>query len=143
MVKTIGHIQVPGRIQGHVRWVIKASVIGRPIHKSPVEPVYGSRSATGDGGHHPVRADVADAIVEGVGDVDVALAVERKSFRPEKACGISRAINQAPVRSRLPASGYSGHRPASGDHPDAVVNPIADIQVAIRVGDNPHRIVEL
>src|SRR5205814_503287 len=71
LVAPIADIDVSGAVDGHSLWVSEprraAAAVGAPIQTSH----------SGERRHYSRRRDLADGVVVGIGDVDVAAAVNR------------------------------------------------------------------
>jgi hypothetical protein len=71
VVAGIGEVDVAERINSHALRRVQLRL--RRQTAVAVEPAH---ARTSDGGDEPVRADLPDPVVETVGDIEVALAVE-------------------------------------------------------------------
>src|SRR5439155_190426 len=103
-------------------------------------------AVAGDRRDRPARRQLADLVVVGVGDVDVARAVDRDPFwKVELGGGRGRpvAARRRRARARVAVASDRRDRPARGQLADLVVVGIGDVDVARAVDRDPGWKVEL
>ena len=94
--------------------------------------------ASGKRGHHPAGRDLADGVVVGVGDIHVAVLIQRNAVGMVEAGARALAIGAA----RPPVSSEGAHHSGGRDHADGVVGGIRDIDIPVRIGGDARGIVE-
>ncbi|VUM26694.1 hypothetical protein PGKDCPLP_04105 [Stenotrophomonas maltophilia] len=130
VVEQVGHQQRAVRIEGQCHRCIEACIARQAIGQPRA-------LAAGQGTHVAVGTDHPDAVVEGVGHIDLALRVHRDAHRCIEARLRGRAIGVA-----LFATGQRGHLAIGADTADRVVAGVGHIQVALRVGGDARGRIE-
>lgn len=130
IVEQVGHQQRALRIEGQGHRRIEARSGARAIGQA--RPI-----AAGQGAHVAIGTDHPDAVIEGIGHVDLALRIHCDAHRRIEACLRGRAIGVA-----LFATGQRGHLAIGADAADGMVAGVGHIQVALRVGGNARRRIE-
>ena len=105
------------------------------------------RAGAGDGGDHAARGDLADPVIAGVGDEDVALGVDRHAlgvFQAGLGGGAAVAADGRPggVAAVRAGAGDGGDDAARGDLAHAAVERVGDEHVALRIDGDGVGIVE-
>ncbi|KAG1242193.1 hypothetical protein G6F68_016306 [Rhizopus microsporus] len=94
------------------------------------------------GSHHradrAIGADAAHRIVEQVGHQQRALRVEGQCHWRIEARRIAHAVGQP----RTPTAGQRTHAAIGADHPDAIVERIGHVDLALRIHRDAHRGIE-
>ncbi len=88
VVVTVGYEEVPGRVDRH------PDRRGKPCRQAVAVGGAGG-AGPGKGAHHPVRIDLADPVVEGVGDKDIAGGVQRDPVGVVEETGSADSIDHA------------------------------------------------
>ncbi len=131
VVGVVGDIEITREGDGDIVGIIKTGDIACAVGTAS-----GSRSS--NGGDVAEGVDSADAVVIGVGDVDIAVAGDDHTTRRSESCGGSRAIQE--TRSAHPCV---GRYIAEGiDFSDDVVSKFSDIEVALRVDCESVRVAQ-
>ena len=137
VVESVRNVEVAGAVQRNPFGGPKPRCGGRAaVAPEPARPRAGDGRNVAGRGVHP-----ADAVVEGVRNVEVARAVQRNPFGgPKPRCGGRATV--APEAER-PRAGDGRNVPGRGVHlADAVVPSIRNVEVAGAVQRNPPRGVE-
>src|SRR5262249_17096549 len=87
----------------------------------------------------PCGADLADGVIDRVGNVDVACAVDRHAARVGKARGGARAVRAAKYAC---VAGQGRRNPRSADLADGVVGRVGNVDVARAVDRHTERVEE-
>lgn len=130
VVEQVGHQQRAMGIEGQRHRRIEArrdaQAIGQP-----------RALAAGQGTHVAVGADHPDAVVEGVGHIDLALRVHRDAHR----C-IEARLRGRPIGVTLLATGQRDHLAIGADTAERVVAGVGYVQVALRIGGDARGRIE-
>ena len=123
VVAGIGEVEVPGAVQPHADGIVELRRGCRPaVPAGALSPRARYR------GDRPAGIDFADALVAGIGDVEVARAVQRRaSGEVELRRGCRPAV---PAEAGGPRSRHRGDRPIGIDPADALVAGIGDVEVS-------------
>uniref|UniRef100_A0A836P324 Uncharacterized protein n=1 Tax=Xanthomonas vasicola pv. vasculorum NCPPB 890 TaxID=1184265 RepID=A0A836P324_XANVA len=123
IVVGVGDIHAPLRIHRHANRPIEAHLC-RCAVAIPRHTIAGKR------GHFALRRQLADGMVTGIGDVQIAGRIEHDSRRCIERCRHADAIGKA-----FAATGQRVHMAISTQAVDAViVAAIGDVQRAVRIG---------
>jgi hypothetical protein len=86
-------------------------------------------TSTRDGGYLTIRTDFANAIVVGVGDVNITAVIDSDSDWTVKLRSICRAVEI----SCYPSPGNSGDNACRRNLADTIIAGVCDVKVAFRV----------
>ena len=131
-IGVVHDIEVAARVQGHVRRIIETCGGTRPVG------VPGAGSAR-QGGHDDARGHLADRVVAGVRNIDVAAGIRADPEGIIVLGGGSRPVHET---RGLQNARDGGHHAARRDLPDQDVIVVTDIHVATAVHRHALRGVE-
>ena len=132
--RALADVHIKARVGGHAACVDLGGVGRRAILRIAL------RACAGVGGDDAAEVDLADAIVEGIGDVQIADDVYGDVLRPVELRG--RGRDAVAVVACLPVESGNGLQVVILARPDLVhhaILRIGDVQVAARVEDQPLR----
>ena len=133
VVVSIGDIEVARPVHRHAIGIVETRLSCRAA--IPAEPLL---SRARNGGDRPGGIHLADAVVVGIGDVEVACAVHRHAIgQVETRLSCRAAVLAEPTTTR-----NGGDRPDGIDLADAAVVAIGDVEVARAVHRHAIGIVE-
>ena len=133
MVLVVGDVDVAVPINRHPARVLEAGVGAGPISR-PRRP--GGASQRGD---HTGRRDLTNRMVISVGDVDVAVPINRHPVRvPEAGVGAGPIIRPRRPGGASQRGDHTGRR----DLTNRMVPVVGDVDVAVPINRHPDRVVE-
>src|SRR3989442_1049231 len=148
VVALVGAVDVDRAVERHPGWIAELGRRrGRPVAARRRAWAPARVAGAGDRRDRPGRRQLADLLVVGVGDVDVARAVERDpGWFAELGGGRGRPIaagRRARARARVAVAGDRRDRPSRRQLADLVVVGVGDVDVARTVDRHPVWFVEL
>ena len=133
-VRAVGDVDNAGAVHGDVPRRVEPGVAWKPVD------VLGEPGRAGDGRQVAVRAHPPYRVVVGIGNKDVAGAVDGN---PRRAAQEAVAVRAVPAAGVLRDPGDRGDHPGRRDHPHRVVAEVRDVDIPRGVHRDPRRVVEL
>ena len=131
VVVAVGYVEVAGGVEREATWVVDASVLGGAL----VAGIPGG-AGPGDRADRPGRGDLADAMVPGIGNVEVPSRVEGEPHRvPDRGGGGEAAVSGIAPGTISDHGGYNAR--VDVDLADAMVAAVGEVDVAGSVLRHP------
>jgi len=136
VVNRVRDIQVTGSVHSHATGSFQLGAYGWP---AVAGAAWGAGS--GNGSDDAVAGDSADAMLERIRNVEVAGAVDGHALgRTQSRLHGGAAV---PGGDRTTIPGNSGDDAVGGNHPDAIVEFVGDVEVAVGVRGHTGRLMQL
>jgi hypothetical protein len=135
VVVLVGHEDIAIGIDCNASRAIEARISGWAVYKATCE-----FAPAGDCAHRVIRSDLADAVVEGVGNDDIAIGIDRYASRAIEACISAWAVCIAPAD--FTTAGDCAHSVIRSDHADAVVALVGHEDIPIGIDRYASRAIE-
>mmetsp|Transcript_41248 Transcript_41248/g.69032 ORF Transcript_41248/g.69032 Transcript_41248/m.69032 type:complete len:221 (-) Transcript_41248:336-998(-) len=113
---------------GNCDWIVELSLVARPVLVALHPPA-------GQGGDHPLRCDLADAMVARVGHEQIPVTIQRDSVRLVELGLVAHAV----LKAAHPAAVLRHHLPLGCHLVDTMHPRVDDYQVAIAIDYDSHR----